>query len=247
MKIFIALLTIAVLLITVSCHTDASQKEPQAKRPDPLRWVDVVDEYKQWDSKNAFLKDAVLFVGSSSIALWNTAESFPYLPVINRGFGGSCTADALYFVNELIIKYNPKLIIIYEGDNDIAEMIPPTSVHKDFVNLTNAIHTALPQSEIICLSAKLCNSRWHLREAMNELNRLNKTCSQTKNYITFVNVAAVLLKSDGTPNDNLFLPDKLHLNNKGYTKWNALLAPIMKERYAIAINKCQQTELKVEN
>lgn len=234
------LFIVSSVLMSFSVYAGASGDSPEVKYPDPNRWADKIKEYQQWDSKNAYPKDAVLFYGSSSIVYWNTADSFPELPVINRGFGGSYTAEALYYVNTLAIKYKPKVIVIYEGDNDIAGSVPPEYVHKDFIALTEAIHTALPNTEIICLAVKLCNDRWQWRQEAKKLNELNKTYSDTKNYITFVDTAAVLLGADQLPNDEYFLPDRLHLNEKGYARWNALLAGVIQEKYAMALKKSDE-------
>ena len=61
--------------------------------PDPERFKQEINQFKAWDEKNTFSKNAVLFVGSSSIRLWKTAVAFPQLPVVNRGFGGSHISD----------------------------------------------------------------------------------------------------------------------------------------------------------
>jgi lysophospholipase L1-like esterase len=220
-----------------SVYAESSADNSNIKYPDPQRWADDVKKFQEWDTKNSSPKNAVLFYGSSSIVYWKTAESFPDLPVMNRGFGGSYTADAAYYVKELVIRYKPRVVILYEGDNDIAGGIPPKLVHRDFMNLADAIHSALPQTEIICLAVKLCPQRWHLRIEVNELNELNKTWCGTKNYITFVDTAAVLLGTDQLPKSEYFLEDRLHLNEKGYAPWNTLLGPIIKDKYLSALKK----------
>ena len=225
---------IAALTLCPACVI-SSQESAQVKHPDPHRFDNDIKSFQQWDSKNAYPGEAILFVGSSSIVGWKTAETFPGLPIINRGFGGSYAADARFFVNETVLKYKPKVIVIYEGDNDIAGSIPPGQAHKDFVKLSDTIHASLPESQIICLSVKLCDNRWHLRDAVIELNKLNKRHAEKKDYLTFVDIATVLLGADGLPMNELFRPDKLHLNDKGYAKWSALLTPVLTERYKIAM------------
>ena len=42
------------------------------------------------------------------------------IPVINRGFGGSTMPDANQYFDQTVGKYKPKLIVYYEGDNDIS-------------------------------------------------------------------------------------------------------------------------------
>ena len=97
----------------------------------PSRWEKTIREFETWDAKNSFPANAVLFVGSSSIRSWPTQNSFPNLPVINRGFGGSQISDVNQFTIRIVIKYAPCLIVFYAGDNDIAKGKTPQQVLKD--------------------------------------------------------------------------------------------------------------------
>lgn len=195
--------------------------------PDPNRWAGELKTFADWDAKNTPPADAVLFVGSSSIRLWKTAEAFSDLPVINRGFGGSWMADSICFAERLILRYKPAVVVIYAGDNDIAGGLPPEQVHRDFVRLTQLIHAALPQTPVVCLPIKPSRSRWPLWPKMQQANELNRRYAQSSGYITYVDTASALLAADGLPDEALFEPDALHLNQTGYARWNRLLAPVL--------------------
>lgn len=66
------------------------------------------------------LKDATLVVGSSSIDMWKSLETdFPGRNVIRRGVSGTKAIDLYNYRHLLIEPFNPKRIIIYEGDNEI--------------------------------------------------------------------------------------------------------------------------------
>src|SRR5581483_9887770 len=56
---------------------------------DPERYRKDIEAFKEFDSKNTPPNNAALFVGSSTVMKWKTADAFPGLHVINRGFGGS--------------------------------------------------------------------------------------------------------------------------------------------------------------
>lgn len=211
--------------------------DKSANYPDPKRWSKEAEAFQQWDRKNSFPSNAVLFVGSSSIVHWPTAEAFPDFPVINRGFGGSVMADSVYYVEPFVLKYNPKVVVVYAGDNDCAAGIPPESMAHDFTLLADKIHAALPTTEIICLSIKLSDSRKNLWPVMRQVNALYKQYAETKEYITFADVDGVLKKDDGTPDPAYYVSDQLHLSEKGYAVWNQLLSPIIKERYTRAMQK----------
>ena len=75
-------------------------------RPGPLRTKSPPS--KAGTAKNSFPRDAILFVGSSSIRIWQTADAFPDLPVINRGFGGSHISDVNHYFDDVVTKYRPQ-------------------------------------------------------------------------------------------------------------------------------------------
>src|SRR5262245_32564670 len=83
------------------------------------QWEKAIAAYEEQDKKNPPPKDAFLFVGSSSIRIWDLPKSFPDLPVINRGFGGSHIIDSAHFAARLVNKHQPKMVLLYAGDNNI--------------------------------------------------------------------------------------------------------------------------------
>ena len=89
--------------------------------------------------KNSFPLDPIVFVGSSSIRMWKTADYFTGFPIINRGFGGSHLSDVNFFINETVIKYKPRIIVLYAGDNDIAAGKTPMKVFNDFLNFVELV------------------------------------------------------------------------------------------------------------
>ena len=108
--------------------------------PNPLRFKDSlhidnvkINNFIDYDEKNSFPLDPIVFVGSSSIRMWKTADYFTGFPIINRGFGGSHLSDVNFFINETVIKYKPRIIVLYAGDNDIAAGKTPMKVFNDFL------------------------------------------------------------------------------------------------------------------
>jgi lysophospholipase L1-like esterase len=214
-------------------HAARAAADPNsAAYPDPRRWSEDIRAFEQWDSRNSFPSEAVVFVGSSSIRLWPTARAFPGYPVINRGFGGSYMADSVYYADRLILKYKPRAVVVFAGTNDIAGGIPAERVHQDFVRLAEIIHAALPDAKIIYLTQTPTESRWHFWDQMRKTDMLNKDFAAGKDFITFVDTADLFLGPNGRPDATLFVEDKLHLSEKGYEIWNALLTPILNQIYS---------------
>src|SRR5260370_30621178 len=84
------------------------------------KWEKDIAAFEAQDKEKAPPQKAVVFVGSSSIRLWDLKKSFPDLAAINRGFGGSQIADSVHFADRLIVKHEPPLVVFYAGGNDIA-------------------------------------------------------------------------------------------------------------------------------
>ena len=190
------------------------------------RWEQAIGAFEAWDAKNSFAADGVLFVGSSSIRMWRTQESFAKLGVINRGFGGSQISDVNRFAKRIVLKYAPRLIVFYAGDNDIAAGKTPEQVLKDYAAFIKIVHDALPRTPIIYMAIKPCRSRWPLWPKMDKANSLIGRFCVKDTRLFFVDGAAPLLGKNGEPDDKFYLDDKLHLSADGYKVWTKLLDPI---------------------
>jgi lysophospholipase L1-like esterase len=194
--------------------------------PDPTRFAAEIEAFVAWDSKNAVPVDGILFVGSSSMRLWATAEAFPGQPVINRGFGGSELSDVLHFYDRIILPYAPAAIFVYAGDNDIEHGKPADQVYGDWLELADRILEDLPGCRLYFLSIKPSKARWAIWPEMQEANRRVREHAAGHERLGYVDLAAPLLGADGLPKD-VYLGDGLHLNADGYALWREALAPYL--------------------
>lgn len=200
---------------------------PARKLPAPARFESEIAGFEKWDHQNAPPRDPILFVGSSTIRLWQTADSFPDLPVINRGFGGSQTSDVNHFADRIVFKYKPRVIVFYAGDNDIAAGKSPDSVFADIETFRKRMHDRLPTTRLIYLAIKPSPARWKLWPQMQSVNSRVKSISEKVDFVTYIDTAAPILGSDGQPQKDLFRDDSLHMNPKGYASWNEILRPVL--------------------
>ncbi len=199
------------------------------------KWERDIQAFEERDNQQFPPKDGILFVGSSSIRLWNVEKSFPNRPVINRGFGGSTAAEAVHFMDRIVVPYRPKFIVFYSGDNDVAFGTPPEKVFENFRAFALQAHQKLPDARVIILSIKPSPSRWKLVEKVKEVNRRveafvqeqskEKNENSKKPWLEFLDVFTPMLGEDGLPKQELFVADKLHMNEVGYALWTRLLEP----------------------
>src|ERR1700736_1860158 len=80
-----------------------------------------IQAFKKKDSVHMPAKHSILFIGSSSFTKWTDVQDyFPGYPIINRGFGSSTLPDVIRYADDIIFPYQPKQIVIYCGENDLA-------------------------------------------------------------------------------------------------------------------------------
>ncbi len=211
-------------LLTLS----TSIAEESVVRPKPERWDEAIGKFLEADAKEAPPKQAILFVGSSSIRMWDAKEWFPKLETINRGFGGSWTQDVIHYLDKIVVPYAPKTIVLYEGDNDMGGGLKPEAVFDDYVKFAEAVHEKLPKSNVIFVAIKPSIKRWALWPEMKKANALVTKRCESQPLERFLDIAPLLLGADGKPDARFFVKDGLHLSKEGYKAWSDLLRPMLR-------------------
>jgi len=175
--------------------------------------------------------NSILFVGSSSFNYWKDISNyFPGYPIINRGFGGSSLTDIIHFNQETILKYKPKQIYIYCGENDIAasDTITPQIVFERFKTLYTIIRIHLGKNiPVMYVSIKPSVARWSMEEKFVAANSLIRNFINKQKQTQFLDVHAAMLDSNGEVFKDIFIADKLHMNAKGYAIWQKIIAPTL--------------------
>lgn len=176
-----------------------------------------------WDAS----KETVVFTGSSSIRIWgNLQDRFPKFQIVNSGFGGSQASDLLAYTDELILRFNPIKVFIYEGDNDISNQKKPKEIIDTTKEIIAKIRTRNPTTKIVLIAAKPSVSRWAMRRPFKSLNRKFKRVAKKDVLIQFADVWHPMLNGRKVKRD-IFIQDGLHMNEKGYTIWYAVIKPFM--------------------
>ena len=187
---------------------------------DPLRFKNEVDAIqKKYDTLWDASRETIVFTGSSSVRIWKTLESsFPNHQIVNSGFGGSEASDLLAYSNELIYRFKPKKVFIYEGDNDINSKKKPKRIISDMQLIIAGIRAQNPNTKIVLIAAKPSLARWNHRRNYKRLNRKFKKLSKNDPLIDYVDVWRPMLIGRKVKPD-IFIADGLHMNEKGYRIW----------------------------
>jgi hypothetical protein len=194
-------------------------------------FADEIRDFKHQDSLSFPPQKGILFIGSSSIRLWNDLERrFAGKPIIKRGVGGCELWQVVDFYTPYILfPYHPRKIFIYAGENDIAAGKNSEFVFNEFQKLWQMIHQQLPKARIYFMSIKPSPSRAKYYNEMINANRLIESYLSGKPRSRYIDVSLVIYKANTSiPDSSLFKSDYLHLNSKGYDRWEKALKPYVK-------------------
>lgn len=216
----------------------ASQAGPDSKPAETAaylaahaRWRGELDAFAAADRERPPAPGGVLFVGSSTIRMWSRlAQDFRQLPVVvNRGFGGSTMADCSLFAADLVVRYKPRLVLVYAGDNDLAEGRTPLQVLESFALFANTVRAGLPDTRIAYISVKPSPSREKLMPGIRETNNMIGAYLKRLPNSDYIDIFTPMLDADGRPRPALFRGDQLHLNDDGYRLWQSVIAAHLQE------------------
>jgi uncharacterized protein len=203
----------------------------------PGRWEKDILKFEEQDKQSMPPENPILFVGSSSIRIWNLKRSFPDLPVMNRGFGGSQVSDVLHYFDRVVLRYRPKTIVFYAGDNDLAAGDSPEQVAGDFAKFADRVRKELPETRVIYISIKPSIARWKLWDNVQTANRLIEEQAEASDRLEFLDISSTLLGDNGRPQAELLQDDGLHLNEKGYEHWSALIKPLLESPFSLSLDR----------
>ena len=191
-----------------------------------------IQQFKRQDSIAMPAQHAFLLVGSSSFTKWVDVQTyFPKHTIINRGFGGATLLDLIKYQRDIIDPYNPKQIVIYCGENDIAasDTVDTKEVAKRFKTLYENIRAKYPEIPILYISMKPSISRWALKDRMIDANKSIKKYLERKKKAKFLSIWEIMLDKNGMPLKDIFTDDNLHMNAKGYGIWQKFIEPVLVE------------------
>lgn len=215
-----------ILLICLVAGLFSSATQAQGNIP---FWKEV-QALKQKDSLAFPAPGQTLFIGSSSFTMWKDAQDyFPKHKILNRAFGGSTLLDMIRFRYEVVFPYQPKQIVLYCGENDFAssDTVTVKMVVERFKTFYSLMRARYPVVPFLYVSMKPSPSRAHLMPKYKEANQLIAEFLKQDKKSAFADVYSKMLKADGSPMDDIFLQDRLHMTAKGYAIWKKILEPLL--------------------
>ncbi|RYY59894.1 MAG: G-D-S-L family lipolytic protein [Chitinophagaceae bacterium] len=212
-----------ILLLVLFQQTYAQQKKDAP-------YTKEINEFRAIDSANFPGSNQILLIGSSSFTIWKDVQDyFPGYPIINRAFGGSTLKDQIRWVKEVVYPYNPKQILVYCGENDLAasDTLTAASVIGRFQTLYSLIRKKYPKVPIYFVSLKPSPSRALLLDKMIAVNAGVKAFLAKQKNTGFIDVYSQMIDDEGKPKPELFRDDNLHMKKEGYLIWQRVIAPYL--------------------
>ena len=190
------------------------------------QWDAAIAAFEAQDQAHPPASGAVLFIGSSSIRFWKSlASDFPEVKTINRGFGGSEIGDATFFADRIVAPYHPRAIVMYAGDNDIADGDSPAHVRDDFAAFVRKARSLDSGVPIAFIAIKPSVARKALLPQIREANALVRRYATSEPGVTYLDIFTPMLGKNGQPQAQWFVSDGLHMNRKGYALWVSIVRP----------------------
>lgn len=212
------------LIVVASVYVRAQSASPAAHNF--AVWEKDVAAFEAADRTTAPPKNALLFVGSSTIVRWKTLQQdFPNQPIINRGFGGNQIVDSTHFADRMIFPYQPRMIFLRAGGNDIHAGKSAEQVFEDFKAFVTTVRTRLPKSEIVFIGLSPSIARWNERATTVKLNALISDYVKRTPGLKYIDAYDISLDAKGEPRPELFVEDKLHFSPAGYKLLAARVRP----------------------
>jgi len=195
----------------------------------PAFWNDV-QEFKEEDRQNGIHKGGILLIGSSSFTRWsNVKTDLAGYPVLNRAFGGSTLPDLVRYFYDVVMPYDPKQVLIYCGENDLAssDTITAATVLGRFQTLFGMLRQNFPRAMISFVSIKPSPVRATIQPKVREANRLIKSFIQKQKSAQFIDVYDAMLTAKGEMREELYVSDRLHMKPEGYLIWIRIIKPYL--------------------
>jgi hypothetical protein len=199
-----------------------------AQTPLAERFEKKVLEYETADRASPPPRGAILFAGDSQFYRWSTIhEDLPGYTLINRGIDSFRISDLIRYADRLVTPYEPRLIVLHVGGNDVHGGKAPAEVLADFQSLVDVIHRKLPGTRILYSSITPGPGRWDEAPQRREANRLIREYAATQPTLGFIDLWGAMLTADGQPREDIWVADRVHPNHAGYLIRVALTRPLL--------------------
>jgi lysophospholipase L1-like esterase len=175
-------------------------------------------------------RGGIVFTGSSIFRFWtHLTDQMAPLPVLNRAIAGTVTQDMLSRIGQLVLPYQPRIVVYYCGSNDISAGEDAGPIMERTKRFIHILHEKSPTTFFYYTSIQKApekRARWDVVEAVNrEMERYSREAVN----VGYIDLNPVLFDGRNNVRENLFLPDGLHFrpDSTAYPEFSQIVKPIL--------------------
>lgn len=192
------------------------------------RFESAVLAYEAADKTNPPPRNAILLAGDSQFYRWKTVhEDLPGYTIINRGIDSFEMSDLLYYADRLVLPYQPRLIVLHVGGNDVHDGRTTTNILAEFKAFVARVREKLPEVPIAFTSITPGPSRWSEAPQRKVANQAIKDYVASQPGLLYVDLWDAMLTPDGQPRRDLWVADGVHPNHDGYLVRVKIMRPLL--------------------
>lgn len=166
--------------------------------------------------------DKTVFVGDSLTAEGSWEEWFPDAEVVNLGRSGDTTDELLERLQD-VIDEDPSTVVLMIGTNDLAWRKTVEQIVRGVESVLWRLRQELPEARIVVQSVLPRSEEY--ADRVKEINiHLRQFAPTVK--ADWLDLGVVFADEQGVLRDDLS-PDRLHLNEQGYSEWVEALRPVL--------------------
>jgi lysophospholipase L1-like esterase len=221
-----SVVSIAVLGLVLGLAPRASAQVSTVPRSQ--RFEAAVRAYEAADAAKPEPRGAILLAGDSQFYRWKTLhEDLPGHTVVNRGIDSFETSDLVHYADRLVLPYEPRLIVLHTGGNDVNNGKSAEAILDDFKAFVAIVRASMPDVPIAFTSVTPSPGRWEQAPRRKVANDLVKRYIATQPKLLYIDLWDAMLTPDGQPREDIWVADRIHPNQAGYRIRVAIMKPIL--------------------
>jgi lysophospholipase L1-like esterase len=191
---------------------------------------DRLDALAEKDKARPPAKNGVEFVGSSMFEGWTeVAAHMAPMPAFNRAIGGSKTGDVLAHLDRLVLQYEPRIVVLYSGINDVGEGVSSETAAENIKKIIEGIQADLPGTGIVYIPILDTANRPDVAESITDANSRVREYAEGNHRVTVVDISAALVDEKGNTRPEFLAEDGHHYNEAAYEAMARVVKPVVEE------------------
>jgi lysophospholipase L1-like esterase len=165
------------------------------------------------------------FIGHSHIELFEWGRRFPEYEVHNFGVAGETVEGLLKRLDAVInLRPSPEIIFIQTGGNNAS--VDDLGFMDSYRVIVSRLSDAFPRARIIMSTLLPCVFELVSQESIQKANALLRDFA-SESGTEMLDSYHLFIGPGGKVRDECFLPDGVHLNDKGYRIWSESIEDII--------------------